>query len=100
MHPLTRVSPVSPPHVVGFANGIAQSIVSLARFCGPVLGGLVRRCFSPLPLGSKTVCLDLVDKCPGTPERLPHWLLDLQRGVPVRGRTQLLDSLGLLQAHS
>lgn len=33
---------VSPPHVVGYANGIAQSIVSLARFFGPVLGGLVR----------------------------------------------------------
>ncbi|KZT69917.1 major facilitator superfamily MFS-1 [Daedalea quercina L-15889] len=30
---------MSPPHVVGFANGIAQSIVSLARFMGPILGG-------------------------------------------------------------
>lgn len=36
---------VSPPHVVGFANGIAQSIVSLARFIGPILGGTVRRMF-------------------------------------------------------
>ena len=27
---------MSPPHVVGFANGLAQSIVSLARFLGPV----------------------------------------------------------------
>lgn len=33
---------VSPPHLVGFANGIAQSIVSLARFAGPILGGTVR----------------------------------------------------------
>ncbi|EKM57989.1 uncharacterized protein PHACADRAFT_251932 [Phanerochaete carnosa HHB-10118-sp] len=32
---------MSPPHIVGFANGIAQSIVSLARFCGPVLGGVI-----------------------------------------------------------
>ncbi|PSS32051.1 hypothetical protein PHLCEN_2v2196 [Hermanssonia centrifuga] len=32
---------MSPPNVVGYANGIAQSIVSLARFCGPVLGGLM-----------------------------------------------------------
>ncbi|KAJ3535728.1 hypothetical protein NM688_g6935 [Phlebia brevispora] len=32
---------MSPPHIVGYANGIAQSIVSLARFCGPVLGGLM-----------------------------------------------------------
>ncbi|KAF8591246.1 hypothetical protein K439DRAFT_1402380 [Ramaria rubella] len=32
---------MSPPHVVGLANGLAQSIVSLARFAGPVLGGYV-----------------------------------------------------------
>lgn len=36
---------VSPPHVVGFANGVAQSTVSLARFVGPILGGTVRRKF-------------------------------------------------------
>ncbi|OBZ67513.1 Protein ZINC INDUCED FACILITATOR 1 [Grifola frondosa] len=30
---------MSPPHIVGYANGIAQSIVSLARFFGPILGG-------------------------------------------------------------
>ncbi|OCH86843.1 major facilitator superfamily MFS-1 [Obba rivulosa] len=30
---------MSPPHLVGFANGIAQSIVSLARFLGPIVGG-------------------------------------------------------------
>ncbi|KZV97199.1 major facilitator superfamily MFS-1 [Exidia glandulosa HHB12029] len=30
---------VSPPHAVGLANGLAQSIVSLARFLGPILGG-------------------------------------------------------------
>lgn len=32
---------MSPPHIVGYANGIAQSIVSLARFFGPILGGLL-----------------------------------------------------------
>ncbi|TFK49144.1 hypothetical protein OE88DRAFT_472946 [Heliocybe sulcata] len=32
---------MSPPHVVGLANGIAQSIVSLARFMGPILGGVL-----------------------------------------------------------
>lgn len=32
---------VTPPSAVGYANGIAQSIVSLARCFGPVLGGLV-----------------------------------------------------------
>ncbi|KAH8118483.1 major facilitator superfamily MFS-1 [Phellopilus nigrolimitatus] len=30
---------MSPPHLLGYANGIAQSIVSFARFVGPVLGG-------------------------------------------------------------
>ncbi|KAI9510311.1 major facilitator MFS-1 [Russula earlei] len=32
---------MSPPPVVGFANGVAQSIVSLARFFGPLLGGYI-----------------------------------------------------------
>lgn len=36
---LTRISTVTPPAAVGFANGIAQSIVSLARCFGPILGG-------------------------------------------------------------
>ncbi|EED83137.1 predicted protein [Postia placenta Mad-698-R] len=30
---------MTPPHLIGFANGVAQSIVSLARFFGPILGG-------------------------------------------------------------
>lgn len=30
---------MSPPEAVGYANGVAQSIVSLARCFGPVLGG-------------------------------------------------------------
>lgn len=30
---------MTPPNAVGYANGIAQSIVSLARCLGPVLGG-------------------------------------------------------------
>jgi hypothetical protein len=30
---------VSPPHLVGYANGYAQSIVSLMRFLGPIAGG-------------------------------------------------------------
>ncbi|GJJ14933.1 hypothetical protein Clacol_009203 [Clathrus columnatus] len=30
---------VSPPHIIGLANGLAQSIVSFARFAGPILGG-------------------------------------------------------------
>ncbi|KAH9478348.1 Major facilitator superfamily multidrug transporter mfsB [Psilocybe cubensis] len=30
---------VTPPNAIGYANGIAQSIVSLARCIGPVIGG-------------------------------------------------------------
>ncbi|THU88597.1 hypothetical protein K435DRAFT_307650 [Dendrothele bispora CBS 962.96] len=30
---------MTPPHAVGYANGIAQSVVSLARCVGPILGG-------------------------------------------------------------
>lgn len=32
---------MTPPNAVGYANGIAQSIVSLARCGGPTLGGYV-----------------------------------------------------------
>jgi len=32
---------MSPPHVVGYANGIAQSMVSFSRFLGPIVGGTV-----------------------------------------------------------
>ncbi|KAG8746896.1 hypothetical protein FRC10_003067 [Ceratobasidium sp. 414] len=37
----TTILAVSPPHAIGLANGLAQSIVSLARFMGPILGGYV-----------------------------------------------------------
>ncbi|EJU02446.1 major facilitator MFS-1 [Dacryopinax primogenitus] len=32
---------MSPPPVVGLANGLAQSVVSLSRFIGPILGGYI-----------------------------------------------------------
>ena len=35
---------MTPPNAVGYANGIAQSIVSLARCVGPVIGGYVCPC--------------------------------------------------------
>jgi len=30
---------MAPLHIIGMANGLAQSIVSLARFFGPIIGG-------------------------------------------------------------
>ncbi|KAF8679442.1 Major Facilitator [Rhizoctonia solani] len=41
---------MSPPHVVSLSNGMAQSVVSLARFIGPVLGGYVSLTFSRIPI--------------------------------------------------
>lgn len=41
---------MTPPAAVGFANGAAQSIVSLARCFGPILGGYVRFEFPPCVL--------------------------------------------------
>ncbi len=38
---LNLLVPVTPPPIVGLANGVAQSIVSLARGFGPLLGGYV-----------------------------------------------------------
>ncbi|WWD19686.1 hypothetical protein CI109_104149 [Kwoniella shandongensis] len=35
------INAMSPPHVVGLANGLAQSTVSFSRFFGPVIGGAV-----------------------------------------------------------
>ena len=36
-----RQNAMSPPHVVGLSNGLAQSVVSFARFFGPVIGGSI-----------------------------------------------------------
>lgn len=30
---------MTPPHLIGLANGLAQSTVSCARFFGPAIGG-------------------------------------------------------------
>jgi hypothetical protein len=36
-----RFLSVTPPDAVGYANGFGQSVVSLARCVGPVIGGYV-----------------------------------------------------------
>ncbi|WRT70167.1 uncharacterized protein IL334_007161 [Kwoniella shivajii] len=38
---MVLINAMSPPHVVGLANGLAQSTVSAARFVGPIIGGAV-----------------------------------------------------------
>lgn len=35
------INAMTPPHLVPFANGLAQCAVSLARFLGPVVGGVL-----------------------------------------------------------
>jgi hypothetical protein len=32
---------MTPPHLIGLANGLAQSTVSCARFFGPAFGGAI-----------------------------------------------------------
>lgn len=36
---------MSPPHVVGLANGLSQSLVSAARFTAPICGGVLWKAF-------------------------------------------------------
>jgi hypothetical protein len=36
---MVLINAMSPPPVVGLANGLAQSLVSLGRFVGPIIGG-------------------------------------------------------------
>jgi hypothetical protein len=38
---IDKLLTVTPPNAVGYANGIAQSMASLARCIGPVVGGYV-----------------------------------------------------------
>ncbi|MBW0464462.1 hypothetical protein O181_004177 [Austropuccinia psidii MF-1] len=38
---MVMINAQTPPHLVPFANGLAQSAVSAARFVGPVFGGMV-----------------------------------------------------------
>ena len=88
---------MSPPHVVGIANGIAQSIVSLARFFGPIIGGVVSyytvpRFFVSISHESPTA---LVDKCPGQPEWLSHWIPSLFGYMCSSSRTQFLYTVTL-----
>ncbi|GMK57099.1 hypothetical protein CspeluHIS016_0309390 [Cutaneotrichosporon spelunceum] len=35
------INAMSPPHLVGLSNGLAQSTVSMARFFGPAIGGAI-----------------------------------------------------------
>lgn len=33
------INATTPPHLIPLSNGLAQSAVSLSRFCGPLIGG-------------------------------------------------------------
>ena len=76
-------APVAPPHLVGLANGVAQSIVSLARFLGPILGGTVRlrRSCAMTSQFARANC-DSSDAHRTGPAYCP--------GAPVRARTRRL----------
>jgi hypothetical protein len=53
---------VTPPNAIGLANGIAQSIVSLARCIGPVIGGYVS-CLVSTSSTADPTNLALVGQC-------------------------------------
>jgi hypothetical protein len=85
---------VTPPNAVGYANGIAQSIVSLARCVGPVIGGYVRfsSFFFCIPY-TEIVFLALGRECPRWTIRVLLRLRCLCRGVRPHSSTKLLDPL-------
>jgi hypothetical protein len=86
---------VTPPPIVGLANGVAQSIVSLARGFGPLLGGYV----SAVSLSRydniflTSLSPDMV--CIGTrkPVELLHRVRDRRCGVFTCNRPQLFHPL-------
>ena len=85
---------MTPPNAVGFANGIAQSIVSLARCFGPVLGGYV----SNRPNLSRpilTIIHKLVVVCQytGQPIRVPPWVHSLCWRLCVLRGAEFHDSV-------
>ncbi|CAE6531380.1 unnamed protein product [Rhizoctonia solani] len=47
---------MSPPHVVSLSNGMAQSVVSLSRFIGPVFGGYHAVLADPPRISTARLC--------------------------------------------
>jgi hypothetical protein len=86
---------VTPPPIIGLANGVAQSIVSLARGFGPLLGGYVRvvslsrydQIFLTL------LSPDMVRNGTRKPLELLHRVRDGRCGVFACNRPQLFHSL-------
>ena len=85
---------MTPPAAVGFANGAAQSIVSLARCLGPILGGYVSVPFSfPLFSDADMTCAALVGEHAGRSVGVPARIPSMWRGVCDRCGTQLFDPI-------
>lgn len=83
---------VTPPHAVGLANGIAQSIVSLARCFGPILGGLVRS--STSFLWPSTYIRPAVEcQRRRKSKRLLHWVLCCRWLCRIKRLAEFHDSL-------
>ena len=92
--PQLTLPTVTPPAAVGYANGVAQSIVSLARCVGPVIGGYVSLQPFLSSLGSHSILLvALVHKCGRPPFWVLHGLLGLLGGLRLDCFPEFLDTI-------
>lgn len=88
-------TPVTPPPIIGLANGVAQSIVSLARGFGPLLGGYVSTVFLSRydQISPTLLSLDMVRNGTRKPVELLRRVRDGRCGVFVCNRPQLFHPL-------
>ena len=85
---------VSPPHVVGYANGIAQSIVSFSRFLGPIAGGTVS-CSTPFRRSRTYDPPVMVRQCRRQPKWIPTWVPRLRGHLYSSCISEFLDQVGM-----
>ena len=85
--------PVTPPPIIGLANGVAQSIVSLARGFGPLLGGYVSAVSRYDQIVLTLHSPDMVRDGTRKPVELLHRVRDSRCGVFACNRPQLFHPL-------
>lgn len=88
---------VSPPHVVGYANGIAQSIVSLSRFLGPIIGGTVS-CSTPFWRSRIHDPPVMVRQCRWRSKWIPTWVPRLFCYLYSSRASEFLDQVDMKSA--
>lgn len=85
---------MTPPPIIGLANGVAQSIVSLARGLGPLLGGYVSAVsLDMIRFFLTSLSPDMVRDGTRKPVILLHRVRDSRFGVFACNRPQLFHPL-------